>query len=193
MPDKYYIVGGYDGWLNVLYEPTQVQTQLPEFLQIEFLNKKAGRDYFTALEGIEQGNKFSVVQGNIRKGSPSYRSAAMLEFSISKQKLTYAYGEAKAITSEKNPIELGIHPIQIPDFPHPKGNHYMPQSLYAKCWFFLSNGRAIKGKDDKYLHTGLRTAGCVTVDPNDWTKLYKYIILCRKGDGKNVGTIKVVS
>jgi hypothetical protein len=59
--------------------------------------------------------------------------------------------------------------------------------MYA---FYL--GKDGTSKNDRYLHTGSVSFGCITVDPDEWTALYKYLILSRKGDGKNVGTIKVI-
>jgi hypothetical protein len=173
-------------------EPGGQPVSLPEYLQIEFLLNKNGRDFFNAVEGIEQGKSFSVLQGNLRKGLPAYRPAARLEFNITTGKLSFPGGILDAITGKgSEAIPLGSHPIQIPDFPHDIGSTYLGKSQYALSWLYLGRGPAIKGNNDRYLHAGMLTAGCVTVDPGAWTKLYQYLILCRSGDGKTVGSIVV--
>ncbi len=153
---------------------------------------KDGRDYFTVLEGVEKGKNFSVKTGNLSAGAPSYRGPARLVFNPVKKLLSYAGGTVKAITHEDNPIPYGLHPIQLPDFPHDLGAHYMAQSSYAKNWFYLGRGNAIAGNNDRYLHAGRVSAGCITVDPAAWTKLYEYLILCRGNDAKTVGSVSVV-
>ena len=91
-----------------------------------------------------------------------------------------------------NPIGKGTHKIQLPDFPHKGGGGYLSQSAYAFSWFYMGVGHAISGKNDRYLHTGSASDGCVTVNPADWTKVYNYLILSRQGDQANVGIIKVI-
>lgn len=191
MADKRYLVGGGDGWLNIKREPSGAIIAAPEYLQVELTSSSAGRDYFTATEGPERGKQFSVKTGNLKAGSPGYRAAASLQFNVSKQLLTYPGGQVKAITDPDNPIGGGLHPIQIPDFPHEFGASYMSQSHYAKTWFYLGRGNAVPGRNDRYLHTGRVSAGCITVDPSGWTQLYRYLILCRSGDEKTVGSVRV--
>jgi hypothetical protein len=192
VPEKRYVVGGRDGWLNVKREPSSTTISIPEFLQVEVSDSKNGRDHFTALEGVERGKKFSVKTGNLKSGSPVYHSAAHLQFSLSKELLTYQGGQVKAITHPLQPPPLSSHPVQIPDFAHDKGIAYLGQTPYAKNWFYLGQGNAIPGNNDRYLHTGLSSAGCITVEPTGWTRLYQYLILCRRGDGKTVGMVTVV-
>lgn len=192
MAEKRYVVGGRDGWLKVKREPSGSVIAVPEHLQVELTASKDGRDSFTILEGVERGKKFSVKTGNLKSGNPAYRSAADLQFSLSKELLTFHGGQVKAITHPSQPIPSGPHPVQIPDFPHEKGAVYLGQTPYAKNWFYLGQGNAIPGSNDHYLHTGLRSAGCITVEPSGWTRLYQYLILCRRGNGKTVGMVTVV-
>ena len=193
MAEKRYVVGGHDGWLNVKREPSGAIIAIPEYLQVELIESKNGRDRFTVLEGVERGKKFSVKTGNLKSGHPGYHGMANLKFNITKGLLIYPGGQVKAITGKGRytPIPKGPHPIQIPDFPHPKAMGYMAQSPYAKNWFFLGQGHATHGSDDRYLHTGAESAGCITVEPYGWTRLYQYLILCRRGDGKTIGTVVV--
>jgi hypothetical protein len=61
-------------------------------------------------------------------------------------------------------------------------------------WFYLGTGNAIAGRNDRYLHPGRISAGCVTVtDLSKWDSLYAVLILSRATGGKNVGTINVQS
>jgi len=192
MPEKRYTVGGMDGWLNVKREPSGKVIAVPEFTQVELARSSGGRDYFAALEGVERGKNFSVKSGNLKAGTPAYRAPAALQFSLGRELLTYPGGQVKAITHSRNPIPAGVHPIQLPDFPHQLGMGYMRQSTYAKSWFYLGQGHAILGNNDRYLHPGAVSAGCITVDPSAWTQLYQHLILCRSGDGKTVGSVTVV-
>jgi hypothetical protein len=192
MVEKRYTIGGTDGWLNVKREPSGVVIAVPEHLQVEYGSTNNGRDYFTILEGVERGNKFSVKSGNLKIGTPGYRAAVNLQFNLTKELITFPGGRVKAVTHTRNPIPAGTYPIQIPDFPHQLGTGYITQSSYAKSWFYLGHGNAIPGNNDRYLHTGSVSAGCLTVDPSGWTKLYQQLILCRRGDGKTVGAIAVV-
>lgn len=192
MPEKRYTVAGMDGWLNVKREPSGLVIAVPEFIQVEVERSSGGRDFFSVLEGVERGKHFSVKSGNLKVGSPGYRAAAVLQFNLGRESLSYPGGEVKAITHSRNPIPAGVHPIQLPDFPHSLGMGYMSQSTYAKSWFYLGQGNAVPGNNDRYLHPGSVSAGCITVDPSEWTRLYQYLILCRSGDGKTVGTVTVV-
>jgi hypothetical protein len=193
MAEKRYIVGGSDGWLRVKREPSGEIVALPEFVRVEFTNSTGGRDYFSVIEGPEKSKKFSVLTGNLRPGEPGYRAGAALKFSLGQKILTYSGGRAAAFTHPSNPISVGTHPIQIPDFPHDLGNHYMGTTSYARSWFYLGHGAALPGNNDRYLHPGLQSAGCITVEPKDWTAFYKYLILCRGGNGTTVGAVTVTA
>ncbi len=194
MSEKRYVIGGNDGWLRVRRESNDEIISLPEYLRVEFKLNRGGRDHFVALEGVHKGTAFTVKEGNLGKPLPVYKPAAKLVFHRNKQELIYSGGKIKAITAELNgdikPIAPGVYPIQIPDFPHDAGD-YLSISAYAKNWFYLGHGVAIYGKNDRYLHPGRYSEGCVTVSAAGWTTLYQYLILCRAGDDKNVGSITV--
>jgi hypothetical protein len=190
--ERRFVVGGSDGWLQVRRDPGDQRLALPAYLAVEMSRSAAGRDYFTALEGVERGNTFSVLEGHLRSGSPGYRAAAHLRFSIGRKQLSYAGGTVEAITDPDRAIGVGSHPIQIPDFPHANGLVYKGQSPYVTCWFYLGVGNAVQGRNDRYLHTGTDSAGCVTVVPAGWTQLFRYLVLCRSGNGRTVGTLDVV-
>lgn len=195
MSEKRYIIGGKDGWLRVRRESNDEIVSLPEYLQVEFKSNRGGRDHFIALEGVHKGTAFTVKEGNLGKPLPAYKPAAKLTFHIGKKELIYPGGKIEAFTVEASrrfkPIAPGMYPIQIPDFAHELGGGYLSNSAYAKNWFFLGHGIAVYKQNDRYLHTGTVSEGCVPVSPSNWTELYQYLILCRTGDGKNVGSITV--
>ena len=168
-----------------------------EYLQVEFTERTGERDYFNILEGVYKGQKASVSQksasqSHLGKPLPTYAGAGAISVDISKRELTYS-GITVSITVEPTALPtVGTHNIQIPDFPHSLGDGYLSKSAYALNWFFLGSGNASAG-NDRYLHCGLASAGCVTVDPDKWTKLYQYLIKRRAGDGKSVGKIKITA
>jgi hypothetical protein len=192
MAELEYLVDGVDGWLRVKREPSGEIVALPEYLKVDVTSREGGRDHFTVLEGTERNKHFSVLAGNLRGSDPGYRASAGLQFSLSLHQLTFPGGSVRAITDDRNPVPIGQHPIQIPDFPHDLGFGYLGQSRFATSWFYLGTGRAIRGRNDRYLHTGRASAGCITVDPSGWTALYKRLILSRSGNGTTVGTVSVV-
>lgn len=187
------IIAGSDGWLRIRIEPRGEIVSVPAYLQVEAGQSAGGRDFFTVLEGVHRGKRASVTAGNLSPAAMPLRKAARLVFNKSKGTLTCGDVQLRAMTAPQNPVPDGEHPLQIPDFPHQGGRNYMTDSPYAKSWFFLGHGSATPGEHggDRYLHTGMISAGCVTVDPEDWTALYELIIRCRSNDGKTVGSITV--
>ena len=185
---KKYIRRTNDGWMTVIMDGKR--EPVPEYLKVDLIENKGGRDHFTILEGVYKGKAASLAQGNLRSGSV-HTNAVHLTFDLRKAELSYNSVKIHAFTDNANPIKKGEHPIQIPDFPHEGGKYYLDKSAYALNWFYLGVGHAVKGKNDRYLHPGAGSAGCITVDPDEWTKLYQYIILSRSGDGKNVGKVTV--
>lgn len=192
MAERRYTSAGTDGWLNVRREPSGAIVALPEHISTEIESSSNGRDHFIVKEDVESGNRFSVKQGHLRKQAPAYRPAAIIQFILSRKTLIYPGGRVRAFTDDENPIKTGTHPVQIPDFPHSIGSAYLHKTPYAKNWFFLNNGSATPFRNDRYLHPGHESAGCITVDPAQWNSLYQYLILCRSGDGKTVGMVSVV-
>lgn len=190
---KCYISALGNGWLTTKREPTGQEVALPNLLQCEFVKTSLNREYFKPTEGLERGKLFSVEAGNLSKNPVHYRGPANLTFAIGFKTLMYNNNKiATAITASSKPIPLGKHLIQLPDFPHPGGVFYTRSSSRSYVWFYMGIGAAVKNNNDRYLHTGLGSSGCVTVDPKDWDELCEYLLLCRIGDSKNVGTITVV-
>lgn len=196
MPEQRYVSRSDDkGWL-VVRSDTGAEIALIEFLKVSFLSRQNGRDEFEILEGVYAGKHASVAQKSpttswLASPPPAYKPAASLNFSKTSRILRTPIGDFPA-KSELSPIANGVHPIQIPDFPHALGTHYLEQTKAALNWFYLRAGLAVPGQEDNYLHPGRISAGCVTVtDVPDWTRLYNHLVLCRAGDNKTVGTITV--
>ena len=107
MPEYRYVVGGNDGWLTVLREPSKTRVSLPTTLKVELTSNKDGRDYFEVSEGPEAGGNFSVKEQNLSKSAPAYLSGAVLQFSISKKTLEYNAAIIPAFTDSTNPGTRG--------------------------------------------------------------------------------------
>lgn len=193
MGSKRNIIGGSDGWLRIKVEPQGEIVSVPHHLQVELSSTTGGRDFFTVLEGVHRGKRCSVKAGNLSPGAVPLRKAVRLVFDKTKGTVTCGELRVGAMTAPHKPIPDGEHPIQIPDFPHSGGRNYLSDSPYAKNWFFLGHGSAVQGDTggDRYLHPGMISAGCITVEPESWTALYEQIIKCRSNDGTTIGSITV--
>jgi hypothetical protein len=194
-----YIVTDGSGWLSVKLEPSGTIVPLPQYIKVSFSERRGGRDYFRIEEGVYQGKNASVAARSsstswLGKPLPIYRGPALLTFKKGAGKLSTPIGELTANTDGSNPIANGSHPIQLPDFPHDLGRGYLSQASKAMTWFYLGSGNAIPGNNDRYLHPGRISAGCVTVtDIAKWDSLYDVLILSRAPGGRNAGTITVQS
>ncbi|MBI2674254.1 MAG: hypothetical protein HYX22_00750 [Candidatus Yanofskybacteria bacterium] len=84
------------------------------------------------------------------------------------------------------PWKKGVYNIGIPDYPHGSNNAYT-EAIKQKVWF------PIDFESARYLHVGARSAGCMTIiETARWMEIYNTLIKARKGDFKNVGTVKVI-
>lgn len=185
-------VSGSDrhGWLDVRIDGISEITSLPYGLEVDTMGVNAGREKFKVLEGIRRSKTGSVkltASGQSQFGTVALRGAASVRFSLSAGKVSFGGQSIDAITDNSNPVPVGTWSLQIPDEKHTLyGNGYLGRSAYATTWFRIGDGR------DRYLHPGSVSAGCVTVtDVEKWGQLWQYLILARKRDGMNVGTITV--
>jgi hypothetical protein len=200
---KIYVLPRNDGWLVVKPDSGGANFSIPEYLALDLIETRmdAGvkRDFFTILEGVHKGKnasvRWDVGRSNLSNSSLVYRPSAALVLDKSTMKLTYPGGTSTVadlgLSLGATPISNGVHPVQIPDFPHLGGQGYLAASPYAKCWFYLGVGAAVSGINDRYLHTGSASAGYITMHKTEWTKLYGAIISCRRGNNVDVGTIIV--
>jgi hypothetical protein len=190
MPIKYVTGSDRHGWLDVRINGIAQITSLPYGLRIETLGVEAGREKFRVLEGIRKGKTGSVKlapTGASQFGLVTLKGAASVRFNLGSERLTFGSHSIKAITDPDNPVPTGVWPLQIPDEKHRKADRYLARSPFALAWFRIGDGR------DRYLHPGDASAGCITVkDVENWEKVWQHLILSRKGDGMNVGTVTVV-
>lgn len=191
-----YISTDISGWLRVKLEPAGNIIPLPQYLKVSYRERKNNRDYFHINEGIYKGKEASVsikstTTSWLASPLPNYNEGAHLTFIIKEKKLITPIGSFNAFTDE-NPIEPGSYPIQIPDFPHSIGEAYTPIASKAISWFYLGVGHAVKNNNDRYLHPGRVSLGCITItDISKWDSLYNYLIKCRTNGGINVGSVTV--
>lgn len=179
------------GWLNVLVEGIDKSVSLPKYLAVERIDKKDNRIQFRILEGFYE-NKLASV--NAPSGSDDYFKTGILErfpidMSYIKSSKTFILNGKKyqAVEDEFNKLNIGEFDVLIADMPHEGGWDYFKHSVFASTWFRIMDG------DEKYIHTGKVSNGCLTITNHDkWDEVYSLLILARKGDGRHIGTLKVV-
>jgi hypothetical protein len=194
-----YIKKCNNGWLTVL-NSKGMKVSLPNYLNVNVYETKKGREFFEVREGPLFGQKFSVIIKNnnsfIEKLSYPYKKGTKLTFHSKSKKLFIKDKEYKAISGVDvffdflytNTISKGTYDIQIPDAPHKGGQNYLNKSKFAVTWFRLGEGQ----KDDRYLHCGARSAGCITViDVDKWDEIYDILITSRKNKD-DVAIVEVI-
>ena len=177
------------GWLNILPENKKKDIVIPKYLKLLLYKVDSKREYFTILEGVLRGSKGSVELKNGASHLSSHNShaqAVQMTYSISKKVLTFRGKTYRAVDYENVRWKKGFYDIEIPDHPH-EGGHRYPDSQFATVWFRIGH------TGDRYLHTGTRSAGCITlVEQKKWDQLYKVIVKARKGDSLSVGVLEVI-
>ena len=176
------------GWLKVKLD-TGIIVSLPYMLKVSLIKETESREHFEILEGSYLGKTASVTK---REGGGSYLSASEVHktgvtvvFNKTSQELTIGSKSYFAITDSSNPVPSGTWSIEIPDAPHQGGHYYESSSKYATTWFRVGHS------GDRYLHSGNRSAGCVTVKKlSGWDEIYNKLIRSRKNK-LSVGTLKV--
>lgn len=103
---------------------------------------------------------------------------------LTKGILKGAQGEIKFVTETANPVPVGKHDIEIPDFQH---NKTKDLTYHGSTWFRLGHS------GDRYLHPGSFSKGCITIIGGYpyWEHIYGALIEARKDD-KSVGTMTVI-
>ena len=174
------------GWLLVVMEPSGEIKSLPYTLKVQLDERKNGGDYFTILEGVYKGKRASVKQGYLKR-NPNYKQQIKLIYYKNRQilKIDGRNDEYRAVMD--NPLPNGIYIIELPDYPHDLGRPYLSKAKRALTWF------RIRVEGGRYLHTGSRSAGCLTVtNVEKWDSLYDAIIWCRKrGDDNAHGILEI--
>lgn len=184
-----YVLGEYDGWLMVRIGSTEVKESLPTYLKVKVDRKDDKREYFTILEGVYRGKLASV---KLREDGSSqfvsdiqHESVVYATYSISKKVLTLKGKKYKTVDYENAKWQKGLYDIEIPEAPHT--GRLNDTIKRASTWFRIGH------TGDRYLHTGQRSLGCITVVENSrWMEIYNVLIKSRKNDFMSVGVMEVV-
>lgn len=182
---------GGNGWLKIRLEDNKSIESLPAFLKVKTEYNDVKREYFTILEGPYSGRLASVVLKPEESSQfiygVEYGSGIYATYSISK-KIFMLDGKKYQTTDYLNAKwKKGLYDIEIPDYPHEGGRHYLTQSKRAMTWFRIGHN------GEKYLHIGSRSLGCITiVEINHWMEIYNKLIKARKGDSLSVGVLEVI-
>ena len=177
------------GWLIAKPDRGRENIALPKHLKVLLYKVDSKREYFTIGEGVLRGSKASVELKNGKSylsSKNSHSEAVQLTYSISKKILKFREKKYKAVDYPGILWKKGFYDIEIPDHSH-EGGHNYPEAQFATVWFRIGH------TGDRYLHTGTRSTGCITlVEQKEWDQLYEVIIKGRKGDGISVGVLEVV-
>ena len=181
-----------NGWLKVKIVDGSI-IYLPAFLKVQSEYIESGREYFTILEGSYRGQKASVSLDNANNNSSrlladvKHEPLIYLQYSISQKKLVIGNKKYKATDYAETPWKKGWYDIELPDYPHTGGRDYLDRSSRAKTWFRIGH------EGERYLHTGGRSLGCVTItEVEKWNEIYNKLIKARKGDFLSVGVLEVI-
>ena len=156
-----------DGWIVTL-DAAGLRRSLPSHMRLDWVGMAAGRDRFQVLDR---------VGGPATSDGVTYQKEILIEYASSAG--TQSEGPFNAVGDQNNPIPIGTHVLQIPDFPHELGAPYSP---FGTVWFRIGN------TGDRYLHPGRISLGCATAQGSAWTRIYNAIIK-RRGTSGNIGTL----
>lgn len=179
-----------DGWLKVVLEEKHREESLPAYLKVKIERADVKREYFTILEGPYHNRTASVKfkdDGSSRFiSSVKHEPMARATYSISQKIFTLNGKKYKTIDYPKAPWNKGLYDIEIPDYPHKGGRNYLDKSERAMTWFRIGHD------GERYLHTGGRSLGCITViETKHWMEIYNILIKARK-DSISVGVLEVI-
>ncbi|MEK7116550.1 MAG: hypothetical protein AAB837_00085 [Patescibacteria group bacterium] len=180
-----------NGWLKIRLEDNKSIESLLAFLKVKTEYTDTKREYFTILEGPYSGQLASVALGanglSQFISGVEYNPMVRVIYSASKKILTLNGKKYQTIDYPNAMWKKGIYDIEIPDYPHEGGRHYLNQSKRAMTWFRIGHN------GERYLHVGSRSLGCMTViETNRWMEIYNELIKARKGDSLSVGVLEVI-
>jgi hypothetical protein len=108
------------------------------------------------------------------------------QYSISQKIFILKGRKYKTVDYPKAPWKRGLYDIEIPDYAYRGGANY-PEAKRAKTWFRIGHS------GERYLHTGSRTLGCITIiETKRWMEIYNASIGARKGDFMSVDVLEVI-
>lgn len=185
-----YIPDEGDGWLLVAVEDDNSRRSIAAYTKVKLERIKDGRDFFTILEGPYRGKLASV---KLRSDDSSHLTsgiehgpAAKGVYSISKRTFILNGKTYASVGYKDMPWKRGLYDIEIPDAPHDVHGRYV-KAKRPTVWFRIGHD------GDRYLHTGSRSLGCITIiETTRWIEIYNVLIKARKGDLISVGVLEVV-
>jgi hypothetical protein len=210
MPEiRYLPEQGGGGFVDVRLTATGEIVALPGYLKLNYTGERVldgkKRDYFIPYEGKWKNRELSITRksdGGSYLVTGNILGAAKLIFNPVKANLWYGEGSARigpifaqgSGTVDSTPLRDGVYELSVPDEPHIGGDGYLSKSSYARLWYPIPLDQDRDGvPDERYLHCGSISAGCVTVkDIPQWTGIYKYLYNRRLRDGV-IGTVTVSS
>jgi hypothetical protein len=180
-----------DGWLRVILDSDNSTINLPAFLEVKINSNDGKREHFTILEGSYRGKNASVIlkENSISQfvSKVNTRLTKKIIYSISNKAIILDGKKYKAADYSNAPWQKGFYDIEIPDYPHSGGSRYQKEAPRAKTWFRIGH------QGEKYLHTGRRSLGCITItELQRWAEIYNVLIKARKNDFVSVGVLEVV-
>lgn len=179
------------GWLEVVPENAKKTISLPIHLKVQLDSKDEDREHFTIAEGALKNLRASVALGDNGKSRFSkinpHKKPISATYSISKKILTINRKKYTAVDYPNALWTKGFYDIEIPDYPHTGGLNHIGNAPHATIWFRIGH------ENDRYIHTGERSLGCITIiEKNRWEELFLFLISARKGDGINIGILKII-
>ncbi len=189
-----------DGWIVTL-DSAGRRRSLPSHIKLNVTGTTSGRDQFQVLEGVNSGTDGTIATGSgllttvnphksaatvrfrNRTGGPTtiagvtYDKELVIEYNDGSG--SQSAGPFNAVGDSANPIPVGSHVLQVPDYPHDLGASY---SQYGTVWFRIGTS------GDRYLHPGSISAGCATAQGSTWVQIYETIVK-RRDASNNVGTL----
>ncbi|MEM7374374.1 MAG: hypothetical protein AAF587_37615 [Bacteroidota bacterium] len=177
---------------------------LSRYARVKDLSRVGNREHFTIVDWPYENQRASVSEQSAsasRFKTVSYDDAGgLIVYNRSRKELTYGSNRSPIKSFMSNALQAGNYKLFVPDHPHVGGQQYLSLSKYATVWFRID----APDSNDRYLHMGSSTAGCVTcgevgtaggtdADKRRWTEVYKYLINKRlKRSPKYVGILKIV-
>lgn len=190
-PAYWYVVENGQGWLKVQRDDKLPDISIPVLTKVKINKRTSKREYFKIMEGANRGVDASRVY---KKDGASYftldnhqTKTVHATYSISRKILTINDKTYKTKDYESSTWMKGVYDIEIPDFPHAGGRHYLIKAPHALVWFRVGHS------GDRYIHVGTNSLGCITmVEHGRWEEIYKKLIGARRGDGMSAGELEIV-
>ena len=180
------------GFLKVWLDNDESKEEfLPAYLKLKIERADTKREHFTILEGAYRGRsasvKFKSDGSSWLISGVRHEPMARATYSISQKALILKGKKYKTIDYPAVPWQKGLYDIEIPDYPHGSGRRYLNQSKRSMTWFRIGHS------GERYLHTGGRSLGCITViETKRWMEIYNALIRARKDDFMSVDVLEVV-